>query len=96
MVASRPDHKPHKGLLSWPEVCAKLPNPSNANKKGSDDPLLKVAEPTKRYRSYEYRLSDYDGEWVSFVTAIDQNLKLRRMEGFFFRCFQSNKCLRKI
>jgi len=56
----------HKGILSWPEVCSKLPNPSNANKKGKDGPLRKVGDPTKRFGSYAYRLADDDGEWVSY------------------------------
>lgn len=55
-----------KGILSWPEVCAKLPNPSNANKKGPDGPLRKVGDPTKRFGSYAYRLAEDDGEWVSY------------------------------
>lgn len=55
-----------KGLLSWPEVCAKLPNPSNANKKGAEAALRKVGDPTKRYGSYAYRLAEDDGEWVSY------------------------------
>jgi chitinase len=56
----------HKGLLSWPEVCSKLPNPSNAHKKGAEGPLRKVGDPTKRFGSYAYRLADDDGEWVSY------------------------------
>lgn len=47
-------------------MCAKLPNPSNANKKGADGPLRKVGDPTKRYGSYAYRLAEDDGEWVSY------------------------------
>lgn len=64
-----------KGILSWPEVCAKLPNPSNANKKGADAPLRKVGDPTKRYGSYAYRLAEDDGEWVSYEEPATAALK---------------------
>lgn len=55
--------------MSWPEVCAKLPNPTNANLKGEDAPLRKVGDPTKRFGSYAYRIIDSDGNfgaWVSY------------------------------
>lgn len=35
------------GLLSYPEVCAKLSNPNNL--KGADAALRKVTDPSKRY-----------------------------------------------
>jgi len=57
------------GLLSYPEICAKLPNPSNNNLKGEDAPLRKVTDPTKRFGTYAYRLPDSDGNfgmWVSY------------------------------
>jgi chitinase len=57
------------GLLSYPEICAKLPNPSNNNLKGEDAPLRKVGDPTKRFGSYAYRLPDSDGNfgvWLSY------------------------------
>lgn len=57
------------GLLSYPEICAKLPNPSNNNLKGEDAPLRKVGDPTKRFGSYAYRLPDADGNfgvWVGY------------------------------
>ena len=59
------------GLLSWPEVCAKLPNPIKCKQKGPDGPLRKVDNPTKWYESFAYRLSDDNGELVLFEeTAI--------------------------
>ncbi|XP_067625309.1 chitinase-like protein Idgf2 [Eurosta solidaginis] len=57
------------GLLSWPEVCAKLPNPANAYLKGADAPLRRVSDPTKRYGSYAFRPSDSNGDhgmWLSY------------------------------
>lgn len=57
------------GLLSYPEICAKLPNPSNNILKGDDAPLRKVGDPTKRFGPYAYRLPDSDGNfgaWVSY------------------------------
>ncbi|SPP78026.1 blast:Chitinase-like protein Idgf4 [Drosophila guanche] len=58
-----------EGLLSWPEVCAKLPNPANQHLKGADGPLRKVGDPTKRFGSYAYRSADDSGEngvWVGY------------------------------
>lgn len=55
--------------MSYPEICAKLPNPSNNNLKGEDAPLRKVGDPTKRFGTYAYRLPDSDGNfglWVSY------------------------------
>lgn len=57
------------GLLSWPEICAKLPNPSNAQLKGEHAPLRKVGDPTKKFGSYAFRLPDSDenfGVWVGY------------------------------
>lgn len=57
------------GLLSYPEICTKLPNPSNNNLKGEDAPLRKVNDPTKRFGTYAYRLPDSDGNfglWVGY------------------------------
>ncbi|KAI9590205.1 chitinase-like protein Idgf4 [Glossina fuscipes] len=57
------------GLLSWPEVCAKLPNPANQHLKGADSPLRKVGDPTKRFGNYAYRSTDDKGEngiWVGY------------------------------
>ncbi|EDW81997.1 uncharacterized protein Dwil_GK25565 [Drosophila willistoni] len=57
------------GFLSWPEVCAKLPNPANQHLKGADGPLRKVGDPTKRFGSYAYRSADDSGEngvWVGY------------------------------
>lgn len=57
------------GLLSWPEICSKLPNPSNSHLKGADAPLRKVGDPTKRFGPYAYRVPDDSGEhglWVGY------------------------------
>lgn len=57
------------GLYSWPEVCALLPNPSNANLKGEFAPFKKIGDPTKRYGTLAYRLPDDDGNfgvWVGY------------------------------
>lgn len=57
------------GLLSWAEICAKLPNPSNQNLKGEDAPLRRVNDPSKRFGSYAFRVPDSDknfGVWVGF------------------------------
>ncbi|XP_061400485.1 chitinase-like protein Idgf2 [Musca vetustissima] len=57
------------GLLSWPEICAKLPNPSNTFLKGADAPLTRVGDPSKRYGTYAFRLADSHGNhgiWVSY------------------------------
>lgn len=57
------------GLLSWPEVCAKLPTPNNAHLKGDLAPLRKVGDPTKRFGSYAFLIPDGDGNngvWVGY------------------------------
>jgi chitinase len=57
------------GLLSWPEVCAKLPNPSNAMLKGDAAPLRRVTDPSKRYGTYAFRVVDENEEhglWVGY------------------------------
>ncbi|XP_075152628.1 chitinase-like protein Idgf3 [Haematobia irritans] len=57
------------GLLTWSEVCLKLPNPSNVAKTGADAPLRRVNDPTKRYGVYAFRAADANGEhgiWVSY------------------------------
>lgn len=57
------------GLLSWPEVCSKLPNPSNQHLRGEQQPLRKVGDPTKRFGTYAYRLPDTNGQyglWISY------------------------------
>ncbi|XP_018329282.1 chitinase-like protein Idgf4 isoform X2 [Agrilus planipennis] len=55
------------GLLSYPEVCAKISNPLNL--KGAGSHLRKVGDPTKRYGVYAFRLPDENGEngvWVGY------------------------------
>jgi len=57
------------GLLSWPEVCSKVPNPANQHLKGADGPLRKVGDPTRRFGPYAYRSADDNNEnglWVSY------------------------------
>ncbi|TMW44785.1 hypothetical protein DOY81_010137 [Sarcophaga bullata] len=57
------------GLLSWPEICYKLPNPSNSFLKGANAPLKRVSDPTKRYGTYAYRPADANGKhgiWISY------------------------------
>lgn len=57
------------GLLSYPEICAKLPNANNNNLRGEEAPLRKVNDPTKRFGTYAYRLPDGDGNfglWVGY------------------------------
>ena len=61
------------GLLSWPEVCGKLPNPSNQFLKGDLAPLRKVNDPTKRFGSYGYRLPDADGNFGLWVAYEDKD-----------------------
>ncbi|XP_053697940.1 chitinase-like protein Idgf4 [Sabethes cyaneus] len=57
------------GFYSWAEVCAKLPNPGNANLKGADYPLRKIGDPTRRFGAYAFRVPDENGEhgiWLSY------------------------------
>jgi GH18 family chitinase len=57
------------GLYSYPEICGKLPNPSNKDLKGENGPIRKVGDPSKRFGSYAYRLPDKDskyGVWISY------------------------------
>lgn len=61
-----------RGLLSWPEICIKLPRPENLYLKGAEAPLTRVTDPTKRYGTYAVRLPDTNGDhgiWVSYVDA---------------------------
>lgn len=58
-----------EGILSYPEICAKLPNPSNKDMKGENAPIRKVGDPTKRYGTYAYRIPDSDGKnglWIGY------------------------------
>jgi chitinase len=57
------------GLLSYPEVCGMMLTPQNKDLKGESAPLRKIADPTKRYGSYAFRLADENGKhgmWVGF------------------------------
>ncbi|CAH0556931.1 unnamed protein product [Brassicogethes aeneus] len=56
------------GLLSYPEVCAKIANPQQL-KAGAGTHLRKVGDPTKRYGTYAYKLPDKNEEggiWVGY------------------------------
>ncbi|XP_022121514.1 chitinase-like protein EN03 [Pieris rapae] len=56
-----------EGLLSYPEVCAKLINPNH--QKGMRPHLRKVTDPSKRFGTYAFRLPDDNGDpglWVSY------------------------------
>ncbi|XP_059054485.1 chitinase-like protein EN03 [Achroia grisella] len=56
-----------EGLLSYPEVCAKLINPNH--QKGMRPHLRKVTDPSERFGTYAFRLPDDSGEgglWVSY------------------------------
>lgn len=68
------------GLLSWPEVCSKLPNPSNQHLKGEQQPLRKVGDPTKRFGTYAYRLPDTDGNYGLWVTYEDPETAANKAE----------------
>ncbi|XP_037927564.1 chitinase-like protein Idgf2 [Teleopsis dalmanni] len=59
------------GLLSWPEICSKLPNAGNLYLHGADAPLRleKHPENTRRHGNYAFRAADANGEhgiWVSY------------------------------
>nr|ABC79625.1 imaginal disc growth factor-like protein [Mamestra brassicae] len=56
-----------EGILSYPEVCAKLINPNH--QKGMRPHLRKVTDPSKRFGTYAFRLPDENGDpglWVSY------------------------------
>ncbi|KAJ2954240.1 hypothetical protein O0L34_g2486 [Tuta absoluta] len=56
-----------EGILSYPEVCAKLINPNH--QKGMKPHLRKVTDPSHRFGTYAFRLPDDNGEpglWVSY------------------------------
>ncbi|XP_013099268.1 chitinase-like protein Idgf3 isoform X2 [Stomoxys calcitrans] len=57
------------GLLTWPEVCHKLPNPTNVAKTGAEAPIRRVNDPNKKVGVYAFRPANADGEhgiWVSY------------------------------
>ncbi|XP_026319611.1 chitinase-like protein EN03 [Hyposmocoma kahamanoa] len=56
-----------EGLLSYPEVCAKLINPNH--QRGMKPHLRKVTDPSQRFGTYAFRTNDDKGEpglWVSY------------------------------
>ncbi|XP_034474765.1 chitinase-like protein Idgf3 [Drosophila innubila] len=58
-----------EGLFNWAEICQLLPNPNNMNAKGAAEPIKRVADPTKRYGSFAFRVADSDGAhglWISY------------------------------
>ena len=57
------------GLLSYSEICMMLLNEHNKDLKGEHGPLRKIADPTKRYGTFAYRLPDESGNygvWIGF------------------------------
>ncbi|KAL7740233.1 hypothetical protein ACLKA6_002209 [Drosophila palustris] len=57
------------GLLSYPEICAKLLNPHNEFLKGNESPLRRVSDPMKRYGTFAFRAvneSVTEGIWISY------------------------------
>nr|AXY94732.1 imaginal disc growth factor [Galleria mellonella] len=58
-----------EGLLSYPEVCAKLINPNH--QKGMRPHLRKVTDPSERFGTYAFRLPDDSGEGGLWVTYED-------------------------
>ncbi|TDG45109.1 hypothetical protein AWZ03_008447 [Drosophila navojoa] len=58
-----------EGLLSWPEICSKLPQNQTAIYRGANAPLRKVTDLTQKYGNYALRPADEQGEhglWVSY------------------------------
>ncbi|KAL7740232.1 hypothetical protein ACLKA6_002208 [Drosophila palustris] len=58
-----------EGLLSWPEICSKLPQNQTAVYRGPLAPLRKVTDLTQKYGNYALRPADEGGEhgvWVSY------------------------------
>ncbi|GJQ87058.1 hypothetical protein Trydic_g6817 [Trypoxylus dichotomus] len=57
------------GLLSYPEVCAKIANPNNL--KGAGSHLRKVGDPTKRY---DWKINDADKRFGTYAFRLpDEN-----------------------
>lgn len=57
------------GLLSWPEVCAKVVLVSSGDYRGANAPLRKVADIERKYGNYAFRPADDNNEhgmWISF------------------------------
>ncbi|XP_017014076.2 chitinase-like protein Idgf1 [Drosophila takahashii] len=58
-----------EGLLSWPEICAKLWHNASTPFQGENAPLRKVTDPTQKYGNYAVRSADENGDygvWLSF------------------------------
>ncbi|XP_034474766.1 chitinase-like protein Idgf1 [Drosophila innubila] len=58
-----------EGLLSWPEICSKLPLNQTTVYRGANAPLRKVTDLTQKYGNYALRPSDENGDhgmWVSY------------------------------
>nr|CAD7449217.1 unnamed protein product [Timema bartmani] len=54
------------GLLSYPEICALIPNP---NQRATGHLLRRVTDPSKKLGTYAFRLPDSEGEggiWVAY------------------------------
>uniref|UniRef100_UPI0022EC4556 chitinase-like protein Idgf4 n=1 Tax=Anopheles cruzii TaxID=68878 RepID=UPI0022EC4556 len=62
-------HTQIPGYYSFGEVCALLPNPTNANMQGADYPLRKINDFSKRFGPYAFRIPDENEEhgiWLSY------------------------------
>lgn len=68
------------GFYSWPEVCSKLPNPSNQHLRGEQQPLRKVGDPTKRFGNYAYRLPNSNGQYGLWVGYEDPETAANKAE----------------
>ncbi|CRL05586.1 CLUMA_CG018142, isoform A [Clunio marinus] len=55
------------GLFSYTEMCDKILNTRNKDLKGEYAPLRKIADPTKRYGIYAFRLPDENGDYGMWV-----------------------------
>jgi chitinase len=68
------------GMWSWPEICTKLTNPGNSAQTGAMKPLIRTADPGKRYGTYAYRTADGNGEnglWVGYEEPYTAGLKAK-------------------
>lgn len=57
------------GLLSWPEVCAKITISTEGDFRGAKAPVRKVIDLEHKYGNYAYRAADDQNEhgiWISF------------------------------
>ena len=62
------------GLLSWPEICSKLPNALNNDFRGSKAPLRKVTDLKQRHGNYALRPADDNGDYGMWVSYDDPDM----------------------